>query len=61
MKELTNVELEKHANQGDFLSWEYDGIGYWCQGEFYVDKNHILHHNWLTPDGEEIDITIEYC
>lgn len=59
-KLIENVELKKHPHQGDYLSWEYDGKEYWCQGEFFVDKNGILHHNWETPDGEEVDITIAY-
>ena len=55
-----NVELTKHSNGNDYLSWTWRGQEYWAQGEFYVDKERILHHDFVAPTGHKIEITIEY-
>ena len=57
---VEDVELEKHNNQGDYLSWVIDGEEQWAQGEFFVDKNGILHHTAIAPNGDEVEITIKY-
>jgi hypothetical protein len=57
---VEDVELDKHNNQGDYLSWVIDGVPQWCQGEFFVDKDGILHHTAIAPNGDEVEITIPY-
>lgn len=58
---VENIELLKgNYNQGDTLSWSYDGKDYSSTGEFFVDKNNMLHHTFVTPDGKEIEIEIKY-
>lgn len=55
-----NVVLTKRNNGNDYLRWEWRGQEYWAQGEFFVDKKGILHHNWTTPTGHEVEITTPY-
>lgn len=58
--DVEDVELTKHGNGNDYLRWTWKGREYWAQGEFHVDKNGILHHDWITPTGHEIEITTQY-
>ena len=58
---VTNVTLIKGDNDNrDTLCWSYMGKDYTCTGEFYVDECNILHHNFISPLGKEIDIVIRY-
>lgn len=57
---VEDVELAKHNNGGDYLSWTLDGAEQWCQGEFFIDKDGILHHTAIAPNGDEVEITIKY-
>ena len=57
---VEDVELTKHNNGGDYLSWTLDGAEQWCQGEFFIDKDGILHHTAIAPNGDEVEITIKY-
>ena len=59
---IEDIELEKHGyGPGDYLSWSYQGNNYYSQGEFYVDKDGVLHHTFITPDTEEeIEILVQY-
>ena len=60
-KSIENVELLKGSyNQGDTLSWSYGGKDYSATGEFFIDKDNILHHTFVTPDGDEIEIETKY-
>ena len=58
--DVEDVELTKHGNGNDYLRWTWRGSEYWAQGEFHVDKEGTLHHNWTTPTGHEIEITTDY-
>lgn len=58
--EVENVELEKHGNGSDYLSWKIDGTEQWCQGEFFVDKDGNLHHTAIAPNGDEVEIVVKY-
>lgn len=60
MEQIKDIELSKHYNGSDYLSWVYKGKIFWIQGDFYVDKNNMLHHSWTSPDGEDYDITTPY-
>lgn len=58
--EVEDVELEKHCNGSDYLSWKIDGEEQWCQGEFFVDKDGNLHHTAIAPNGDEVEIVVKY-
>ena len=58
--DIEDIELDKHNNGGDYLSWKIDGTDQWCQGEFFVDKDSMLHHTAIAPNGDEVEITIKY-
>ena len=58
---VEDVELMKgNYNTGDTLTWTYNGKEYSCTGEFYVDKDNVLHHTFIAPNGKEIEITTPY-
>lgn len=57
---IEDVELEKHGNGSDYLSWKIDGTEQWCQGEFFVDKDGNLHHTAIAPNGDEVEIVVKY-
>lgn len=57
---VEDVELEKGGYGHDTLSWVLDGEYQDCTGEFYVDKDGILHHTAIAPNGDEVEITIKY-
>lgn len=50
--EVSNIE---YCKKTQYLSWEYDGKEYWCQGEFYIDGEGYLHHSFY-PEGEENEV-----
>lgn len=58
--EISDIRLTKHNNGGDWLAWSYDGKEYWCQGEFYVDRDNVLHHTFFAPNGKEFEIVCDY-
>lgn len=41
---------------GHYIQYEIDGTQYECSGEFYIDKDNVLHHTHIMPDGEEVEI-----
>ena len=47
-------------NQGDTLVYQADGVEINVTGEFYVDKQGILHHSHVFEDGTEVGFQIEY-
>lgn len=58
---VEDVDLMKgNYNTGDTLTWTYKGEEYSCTGEFYVDKDNNLHHTFIAPTGEEIEIMTPY-
>lgn len=58
--EPQDIELTKHNSGGDYLTWTYNGKGYWCQGEFYVDSDNNLHHTFYAPSGKAVEIITPY-
>ena len=57
---IDNIQLTKHSNGNDNLSYTADGVFKEVDGEFYVDRQHKLHHSHIFEDGTEIEITIPY-
>lgn len=57
--EIEVLEVGKAGN-GLYIQYEIDGNQYECTGEFYIDKDGVLHHTHIMPDGEEIEITYQY-
>lgn len=68
MKNLTNnprvdnVECTREGHQGITLSYEIDGKPYEVTGEFFIDRNGVLHHSAIDPSDEtkEIEILVQY-
>jgi hypothetical protein len=60
MHTVEDVELEKGGYGHDTLSWVLDGEYQDCTGEFYVDKDGMLHHTAIAPNGDEVEITAKY-
>lgn len=58
--EVTDVELTKGGYGHDTLVYFADGEEIEVTGEFYVDKDGMLHHTHTFEDGEEIEITLPY-
>lgn len=59
--QITDVELTKgNFNQGDTLRYKANGEEQCVTGEFYIDKNGILHHSHIFPDGTEVEIKTKY-
>lgn len=61
-KRVNNVECTKDGNQGITLYYEIDGKPFTVTGEFYIDKNGVLHHSAIDPtnENEEIEIMVQY-
>ena len=57
---IDNIQLTKHSNGNDNLSYTADGVFKEVDGEFYVDRQHKLYHSHIFEDGTEIEITIPY-
>lgn len=58
---IEDVELHKGSYQrGDTLSYVADGEPVSVTGEFFVDKNHNLHHTHIFSDGTEQKIVVAY-
>lgn len=55
-----DITLTKGSYNNDLLEWSYMGKEYCCQGEFFVDKDNILHHTFIASNGKEIEITTPY-
>lgn len=55
---IDNVELSK-AGLGFSLDYELDGVPANVTGEFYIDKDSILHHDALDKDGNEVEILVQ--
>lgn len=49
-KRVTDVDVCKSGN-GLHLEWRIDGKQFSADGEFWIDKDNILHHS--TPDPED--------
>ena len=68
MKDLTNnrriqnVEYTRDGHQGVTLYYELDGVPSSVSGEFYIDKQGVLHHTVTDPKDEtnEIEIMVQY-
>lgn len=58
-KNIYRVTDVEYNHQTQYLSWEYAGREYWCQGEFYIDKKGYLHHTFFTPRGKEKEFKIK--
>ncbi len=56
-KRIDNVEVSKSGN-GYNLYYEVDGQPCNVTGEFYIDKDNVLHHDALVGD-EEIEIKVQ--
>lgn len=56
----SDITLTKGNHQGDNLTWSFMGKDYCCTGEFFVDKDNMLHHTFFAPSGKEIEITCKY-
>ena len=57
---VEDVELMKAGYGHDTLTWVLDGEEQSCTGEFYVDKEGMLHHTAIAANGDEVEITIKY-
>ena len=57
---IEDIMLTKHGNGNDNLSYVADGKYYEVDGEFYVDKEHNLHHSHRFENEEEMEIVIPY-
>ena len=57
---VEDVELMKAGYGYDTLTWVLDGEEQSCTGEFYVDKEGMLHHTAIAANGDEVEITIKY-
>ena len=57
---VEDVELTKAGYGHDTLTWVLDGEEQSCTGEFYVDKEGMLHHTAIAANGDEVEITIKY-
>ena len=57
---VEDVELLKAGYGHDTLAWVLDGEEQSCTGEFYVDKEGMLHHTAIAANGDEVEITIKY-
>lgn len=57
---VEDIELMKAGYGHDTLAWVLDGEEQSCTGEFYVDKNGMLHHTAIAANGDEVEITIKY-
>lgn len=56
----SDITLTKGNHQGDNLTWSFMGEDYCCTGEFYVDKDNMLHHTFFAPSGRVIEIVTPY-
>lgn len=57
---IEDIELMKAGYGHDTLTWTLDGEEQSCTGEFFVDKNGMLHHTAIAANGDEVEITIKY-
>ena len=57
---VEDIELTKAGYGHDTLTWVLDGEEQSCTGEFYVDKEGMLHHTAIAANGDEVEITIKY-
>ena len=57
---VEDIELMKAGYGHDTLTWVLDGEEQSCTGEFYVDKEGMLHHTAIAANGDEVEITIKY-
>lgn len=57
---VEDVDLMKAGYGHDTLTWTLDGEEQSCTGEFYVDKEGMLHHTAIAANGDEVEITIKY-
>ena len=55
----SDIVLTK-GSMGDNLTWSFMGEDYCCTGDFYVDKDNMLHHTFFAPSGKEIEIICNY-
>ena len=57
---IEDVMLTKHHNGNDNLQYTADGKNFEVDGEFFVDKQHKLHHTHIFENGDEMEIVIPY-
>lgn len=46
--------------QGDTLTYFADGVQFDVTGEFYVDRQGVLHHTHIFDDGTEMEVKAQY-
>lgn len=51
--QITNVEVSKAAT-GLNLYFEFDGKPYIVTGDFYIDRQQVLHHTVVDENGNEL-------
>lgn len=61
-KHTVEVEVLDKGNysQGDTLTYLADGIEFTATGEFYIDRQGVLHHTHVFDDGTEMDVAVPY-
>lgn len=57
---IENVECTRDGHQGITLSYDLDGYHAEVTGEFYIDKDGMLHHTAIDCEGHEVEITYKY-
>ena len=57
---IEDIILTKHSNGSDNLQYKADGKMSEVDGEFYVDKDDLLHHTHIFENGDELEIVIPY-
>lgn len=57
---IEDVMLTKHHNGNDNLQYTADSKNFEVDGEFFVDKQHKLHHTHIFENGDEMEIVIPY-
>ena len=57
---IEDVNLEKHGYGHDNLIYLADGEYQDVDGEFYIDRDGMLHYSHIFDDNTEIEFTIKY-
>lgn len=55
---IDNVTVDK-AGLGLNLYYELDGVPYNVTGEFWIDRQQVLHHTAIDANDEEIEILVK--
>lgn len=57
---IEDVEITKGGYCHDCLTFYADGERIQVDGQFFVDKQGVLHHWHIFPDGKEQEVTVQY-